>query len=204
MIAGGKGMIMGQICRGRSMESKPKYYNKNNLATFSPCASHTLNLVGVHAAGSSPEVSTFFGYINRLYSFVSASPERWAIYKDTVGCSLHSLSDTQWSARIDAVKPVAKHLPDVIEALSAILSTCSLSNEARAEAFGLRKYFSSFLSSIVLLTIWVKVLQFIDDRNIILQSGKISLEAEAANVRDLKNRCKISGIVGMFSSQRHP
>lgn len=34
-----------------------------NLATFSPCASHTLNLVGVHAAGSSPEVSTFFIFI---------------------------------------------------------------------------------------------------------------------------------------------
>ncbi len=113
-------------------------------------------------------------------------PERWAIYKDTVACFLHSLSDTRWSAQIDAVKPVAKHLPDVIEALSAILSTCSLSNEARAEAFGLRKYFSSF-DAIVLLTIWVKVLQCIDDRNIILQSGKISLEAEAANVRDLKN-----------------
>ncbi len=127
-----------------------------------------------------------FCYINRQYSFVSASPERWAIYKDTVGCSLHSLSDTRWSARIDAVKPVAKHLPDVIEAPSAILSTCILSNEARAEAFGLRKYFSSF-DAIVLLTIWVKVLQCIDDRNLILQSGKISLEAEAGNVRDLKN-----------------
>lgn len=39
----------------------------------------------------------------------------------------------------------------------------------------------------MLLTIWVKVLQCIDDRSKFLQSGKISLEAEAANVRDLKN-----------------
>ncbi len=182
----GQGYDNGANMSGKINGVQAQILQKNYLATFSPCASHTLNLVGVHAAGSSPEVSTFFGYINRLYSFVSASPERWAIYKDNVGCSLHSLSDTRWSARIDAVKPVAKHLPDVIEALSAILSTCSLSNEARAEAFGLRKYFSSF-DAIVLLTIWVKVLQFIDDRNIILQSGKISLEAEAANVRDLKN-----------------
>lgn len=33
--------------------------HKNNLATFSPCASNTLNLVGVHGAGSSPDVAFF-------------------------------------------------------------------------------------------------------------------------------------------------
>lgn len=65
---------------------------KNKLTTFSPCASHTLNLVGVHAAQSSPEV---FGFINRLYALVSASPEQWAIYKAKTGCTLHRLSDTR-------------------------------------------------------------------------------------------------------------
>lgn len=41
--------------------------------------------------------------------------------------------------------------------------------------------------AIVLLTIWVKVLQCIDCRNVILQSGKISLEVEAANINALKD-----------------
>ncbi len=54
MIAGGKGMIMGQICLGRSKGVQAQILQNNNLATFSPCASHTLNRVGVHAAGSSP------------------------------------------------------------------------------------------------------------------------------------------------------
>lgn len=103
----GQGYDNGANMSGKIKGVQAQIIQKNNLATFSPCASHTLNLVGVHAAGSGPEVSTFFGYINRLYSFVSASPQRWAIYKDTIGCSVHSLSDTRWSARIDAVKPVA-------------------------------------------------------------------------------------------------
>lgn len=142
-------------CRGRGCDNAANMSGKvqgvqaqilqtNNLATFSPCAAHTLHL----AAGSSDEVSTCFGFINRLYKCVSASPERWAVYKESTGCSLHSLSDTRWSARIDAVKPPAKHLASVIEALSSILSTCSLSNDARAEGSTLCHlmplYFSPF------------------------------------------------------------
>lgn len=125
---------------------------KNKLTTHSPCASHTLNLVGVHAAQSSPEVSTFFGCINRLYTFVSESPERWDVYKEQTGCSLHRLSDTRWSTRIEAIKPVAKHLLSVIKALDSIVVTCGLTSEARSQANGLRKYFMSF-DAVVLLAV---------------------------------------------------
>lgn len=139
----------------------------------------------MHAAESSPEVSIFFGGINRLYTLVSASPVRWAIYKDKTGCSLHYLSDTCWSARIEAVKSVAKHLPCVINALDSILLTCILTSEARSEASGLKNYFMSFNAN-VLLTVWLKILQCIEDRNVILQSGKISLDTQAASIRALK------------------
>lgn len=64
------------------------------------------------------------------------------------------------------MKPIAKHLPSVIEALGKILSTCSLINDARAEARGLQKYIMTF-DAIVLYTIWVKVLHAIDQRNVI-------------------------------------
>lgn len=60
---------------GANMSEKVKgvqaqILKNNSLATFSPCASHTLNLTGVHAAGSSEEMSGFFGFINHLYRFV--------------------------------------------------------------------------------------------------------------------------------------
>lgn len=169
---------------GRVKGVQAQILKKNHLTTFSPCASHSLNLVGVHAAQSNPGVTTFFGCINRLYAFFSASPERWAIFTEKTGCSLHRLSDTRWSARIMAVKPVAKHLPSAIEAIDHTLKTCSLTNEARSEASGLKSYFMTF-ECIVLLTVWLKVLQCIDDRNLIIQSGKISLETEAANISAL-------------------
>lgn len=199
------GMIQGVLqecgipledCRGQGYDNAANMSGKfkgvqaeilkeNPFATYSPCASHTLNLVGVHAAESSNEVATCFGTINRLYNFFSASPERWAILKGKTGCSLHRLSDTRWGSRIAAVKVVANHLPSVLDALECVLDTCSLTSEARSEATGLCKYFKSF-DAIVLLTVWVKVLQSIERRNLILQAGNISLATEAANIKALQ------------------
>ncbi|KAL7372369.1 hypothetical protein ABVT39_015108 [Epinephelus coioides] len=142
-------------------------------------------LVGVHAAESCPEVATFFGSVNRLYNLFSASPERWAILKEKTGCSLHHLSATRWSARIAAVRVVAAHLPSILEALECVLATCSLTSEAKSEANGLISYFKTF-DAIVLLTVWVKILQCIDNRNVILQAGDISLDVEAANIKALQ------------------
>ncbi|KAL6475705.1 hypothetical protein MHYP_G00167450 [Metynnis hypsauchen] len=115
----------------------------------------------------------------------SASPERWATLKEKTGCSLHRLSDTRWSARIAAVRVVAAHLPSILEALECVLATCSLTSEAKSEENGLISYFKTF-DAIVLLTVWVKILQCIENRNVILQAGDISLDVEAANIKALQ------------------
>lgn len=62
----------------------------------------------------------FFGESNYLYVLFSASPECWEMLQGILGCSLHRPSDTRWSARIEAVRPTAKHLPRVIQALEAL------------------------------------------------------------------------------------
>ena len=167
-----KAMILVQICQGKLREFKHTYWKNNPLATYSPCTSHTLNLVGVHAAQSCPEVSTFFGCVNRLYNLFSASPERWAILKEKTGCCLNRLSDKSWSARNAVARPVATHLPSIIKALDMLLATGSLTNKAKYEAKGLKSYFMSF-KAIFLLTFWVKSLQCIENRSLILQSGNI-------------------------------
>lgn len=46
-------------------------------------------------------------------------------------------------------------------------------------------YFKTF-DAIVLLTVWVKILQCIENRNVILQAGDISLDVEAANIKALQ------------------
>lgn len=45
--------------------------------------------------------------------------------------------------------------------------------------------------AIVLLTVLKKILQSIEDRNLILQSGKISIEAEIDNIKALKEEMEV-------------
>lgn len=71
----GLGYDNGANMSGKVKEVQAQILKVNPLATFSPCTSHTLNLVGVHAAESCPEVATFFGSVNRLYNLFDASPE---------------------------------------------------------------------------------------------------------------------------------
>ncbi len=97
----------------------------NPLATYSPCASHSLNRVGVQAAESCPNVSIFWLF-EPLIQLFRASPERLAILKSKTGSSLQRLSETRWSARIAAVKPVANHLPSIIEALDNVTVVVTL------------------------------------------------------------------------------
>ena len=45
----------------------------NPLAYFVPCATHSLNLVGACAAGSCVAAVSYFGFLQTLYNFFSAS-----------------------------------------------------------------------------------------------------------------------------------
>ena len=82
---------------------------KNPQAFYAPCSTHTLNLCGVHAVEVAPEIKIFFGNVQKLYNLFSASPSRWKILKETVGVSLHNLSQFRWSVRIDAIRPLVKN-----------------------------------------------------------------------------------------------
>uniref|UniRef100_H3ASL1 Uncharacterized protein n=1 Tax=Latimeria chalumnae TaxID=7897 RepID=H3ASL1_LATCH len=141
---------------------------KKPLATYSSCTRHSLNLVGVHAAESCPEIATFFACVNRLYVLFSGHPEKWAILKEKTGYSLYSRSETRWSARIKSIHPVAKHFPSIIAALDSIIKSNKISNEALSEAKGLEMYFN------------------FEERNLLLQSTGISIDTEAANIADLQ------------------
>ena len=79
------------------------------------------------------------------------------------------------------MRPVAKHLPGVIQALDTFNTTGNLTSEAKAEAQGLKTYFQSF-NAVLLLNFWAKVLQCIEDRNLTSQSSTISLDVQAVNI----------------------
>ena len=159
---------------------------KNDAALFSPCAAHTLNLVGVNAASCCRDAITFFGNVNRLYKLFSSCPERWNLLLESTRCSLHNLSDTRWSSRVDALRPIAQRLPSILPVLETVMSTTKYTNEIRSEARGLKTYFSSF-TAVLMAAFWLKILTCINERNLILQSKAISLEIASRNIKDLSN-----------------
>ena len=80
------------------------------------------------------------------------------------------VSETRWTARLDAVKPFAAHLESILAALKTLTKKefPSLTATVIADINGLKKYLSSY-SSVLLSSIWFKILKTIDIRNQLLQ-----------------------------------
>ena len=149
------------------------------MAVFSSCGCHTLNLCGAQAAESCPEIITFFGSIEKLYKFFCSSPERWEILLRYLGCSLHKLSDTRWSARIDSVQPFALSISKIAETVKTVPDLVRTA-KSRSDAIGLLKCCRSF-KCIVLPFAWFKVLSAID----LSQARDVTLDDEIANLKSL-------------------
>ena len=158
---------------------------KGPQAFYAPCSAHTLNLCGVHAVEVAPEIKLFFGNVQKLYNLFSGSPSRWKILKDTAGISLHSLSQTRWSARIDAIRPLVKNHNKMLEALSKLQTELDLPGEAYSDSEYLIEWMKSF-EYILMATFWFKALQCIDDVNKILQYADISIAEEAKYLESLR------------------
>ena len=178
----GQGYDNGANMAGKYKGVKAHLLEKKSLAIFSPCACHTLNLVGVDSAQSCDEVKSFFGYVQKLFNLFSRSPARWKILFECTGASLHATSTTRWSARIEAVKPIANNLPGVLKALDQ-LSDTSLSAEAMEDRSILLNYFKSF-KGLILLTFWYKILVPIHTANLLMETS-ISTIDEAVKQLDV-------------------
>jgi hypothetical protein len=183
-------------CRGQTYDNGPNMagvhngvqavlLRENKLAHFSPCACHSLNLCGTNAAECCPEVVTYFGMVQKLFTFMSASPERWEILRECLGCSLHGLSGKRWSERVDAVRPIAADIVGVLKALDQV-ADLTLLPEARIDLQGMRKYFATF-ECVVMNAIWIKVLTAMDQRNKMLQAVCCALDMEVMYLGSLMN-----------------
>ena len=111
----------------------------NEAALYSPCACHSLNLCGSHAAQCCSEVITFFGMVQKLYDFFSASPQRWEILQE----KLTRYARTRWLERVTAVRPVAAHSDLILKSIEAV-GELTLTPEATIELTSMQGYFSSF------------------------------------------------------------
>lgn len=62
----GQGYDNGANMAGKYKGVRARIMDINKLALFVPCSAHNLNLAGVHAASTTPEMVSFFGTVQRL------------------------------------------------------------------------------------------------------------------------------------------
>nr|CAH7744211.1 unnamed protein product [Callosobruchus chinensis] len=98
--------------------------------------------------------------------FAINSPARWGILREKMPLFLKRQSETRWSERIEADRPVIKHYPVLIRTLDKVLSQMSttLKSSVLNTVLGLKKYFSSF-EGLLMAIFWHTVLSSIDERS---------------------------------------
>ena len=138
-------------CRGQSYDNASNMSGKYNgvqalvkekfdaAAEYVPCYAHSLNLVGVCAAQSCPEIVEFFDFVENIYVFFASSTHRWSILERAGGGVLKRLSATRWSARADAIKVIKKGFPFIKEALEKLANDLGQKVECQQQAKGLLK-----------------------------------------------------------------
>ena len=120
-----KRMTMQAICMELILESR-RFHQVNPLAEWVPCAARSLNLVGTAAAECCTDAVRFFGIVQRLYTFLSASPQRYSKLLDNLpkqSLVVKSLSETRWSARTDPVKALTSNCKVIENSVDSIAGT---------------------------------------------------------------------------------
>lgn len=64
---------------GKYQGAQAQLQEINERAKFVPCAVHSLNLIGLHAASVSVKMISFLGFVQSIFNYISRSTNRWEI-----------------------------------------------------------------------------------------------------------------------------
>ena len=106
----------------------------NEFAEYRPSAGHSLNLVGVAAASCCETAVSYFGFVNRLYTFFARSTHRWAVLVTSHPprtSIVKRLADTRRSAHSDAIKSLYQGYEYIQNALDILTSDSSQTSATR-------------------------------------------------------------------------
>lgn len=162
---------------GRYNGVQARFKSINKFADFVPCSAHSLNLVGVEAVKLIPEVVDYFGIIQSLYVFFSASPHRWNLVS-TIGklqYALKSLSATRWCAHYEAVRALKIGYDDILKTLKHINMDETEKTDCRNEAKNLYKKIIR-LEFGMLTLIWEQILERFNKVSTKLQSPGLDIQ----------------------------
>ncbi|GBP11581.1 Zinc finger MYM-type protein 1 [Eumeta japonica] len=159
----------------------------NSKTLFMPCANHLLNLCGVHCFGSVSSSVTFFGTVERVYTFFSSSTHRWVILMKSVGVSVKRLVETRWGAHHDAVKSLKNNFERLVSQLEDMcdLSSSRENADTRKAASTLLPALCDF-SFLCYLSFWCEVLEEVNQTQKYTQTLGLSLEKCVTKIKALK------------------
>ncbi|XP_065664785.1 zinc finger MYM-type protein 1-like [Hydra vulgaris] len=174
-------------CRGQSYDNaanmsgcykgmQKKILEENEFAIYIPCAAHSLNLVGRSAIDSCLEAVNFHT-VQLIYTFFSASTNRWKIQK---GCLVNetlvkSLSDTRWDAHAVATEAILKSHPQILKSLECIQEDQTQKGDTRGEAENFAKKMQE-LEFAFMLVFWKEILQHFHRVSQALQKEHVNLK----------------------------
>lgn len=145
-------------------------------AEYVPCATHSLNLVGVNAVESCTTAAIYFGIVQALYVFFSSSISRWYVLKKHLlskqkNILLKSRSQTRWSADANSVKALCLGYNEVMLALGED------NNQKIGIQFEAKELHKKLKKKEVGITtiVWNTILQRINNTSIDLQKSTINL-----------------------------
>jgi hypothetical protein len=181
----GQGYDNGSNMSGKYNGVQALISEKNVLARCVPYAAHTLNLVGVQAESISVDMVSFFGTIQRLFTFFSSSTQQWNILMNSLEVSLKAHSSTRWCSKACAVRAVKQQLPNVFQALYPIVNDASNADTLSVAQGLLSQMFH--IDFVAKLVFWDNILTITDDITVALQSKKTSLVRATKLLEGLKS-----------------
>lgn len=162
----------------------------NRLAHYIPCAAHSLNLVGVSATESCVNAISFFGLVQKLFNFFSASTHRWAVMSECLeneaGSTLvlKRVTGTRWCERADATRALSHGYSSFQKALSILAEDVKQKPETIHDAKCLLKDLSK-RETAVMSDFWAVILERIDAVSKSLQKETIELKSAVDLLKSL-------------------
>uniref|UniRef100_H3B153 HAT C-terminal dimerisation domain-containing protein n=1 Tax=Latimeria chalumnae TaxID=7897 RepID=H3B153_LATCH len=174
-------------------------HKKGRVSYFSPAIQNEfINLLGntvrqelisriketkYYSAGSSVDMVSFFGTVQRLFNFFVSSTSRWEILTNILKITLKGHSDTRWSSKARAIKSLSRQLPGVLQALQEISEQTSCPETvSTAESLMLQINFKFICT----LLMWDRILSNIDCVSQALQTKGLSVDQAAKLINGLR------------------
>lgn len=187
-------------CRGQSYDNAANMsgsyaglqaliIESNALAIYTPCAAHSLNLVGASAVESIREAAIFFDYLEDFYKFLTCSTARWELLLENLASGqkvVKRVTGTRWSSRYNACSAFTASFKPLMNVLNNIENNESEKPENRRKSAGLRKNLNKF-ESVFMATLWTAILERFHKTSVHLQAVHMNLKGVINDYKSLIN-----------------